>query len=265
MSDYELATLEEQAQTLIKLIPLIEITGPTTFALAVQERAEIKRRLARINELRESVVAPMHTAWKNAVAQFETLRAPFLEADKAYSRKMGEYEQAQEQKRREAEDAARRERQRLEAEERARVQVEQARLQAEAEAVRAAELAAATAQGNIAATMDLIEAPVVAPVVVAKPVHVPQTPWVPPAQAAGVSFRDNWSAVVDDLPALVKAVAEGKADAVLLTPNMPELNRRARTASVRAQWNIPGVRPVSERIAAQTTAVKARGAFAEEG
>ena len=259
--DTEIATLETTARELATRIPLLAIVDAPTFAAAVQERAEIKRRLARIGELMDPICTSTHQAWKTAVAQRDGLRAPFLMADKAYSRKMGEYEQAQERQRQEAEAATRREQQRREAEERARVAAEQSRLQAEAEAVRVAEIAAAKGRGDVAATLDLAEAPVVAPIVTANPVYAPRTPLVPPPRAAGVSFSTRWSAEVTDLLTLVKAVAGGQAPLSVLTPAMPVLNAMARDEHDRL--NIPGVRAVSERIAAQKAA-PARDVFAEE-
>ena len=263
MSDQELSTLEAAARDLATRIPLIAIIDAPTFALAVQERAEIKRRRARIGELMDPIVSATNTAHKKAVAQRDALLAPFVEADKAYSRKMGEYEQEQARKQREADEAARRERERLAAAEQARVAAEQRRVQAEAEAVRAAEIAAAQGRGDVGATMDLAEAPVAVPVVTPRPVYVPRAAWVPPPKAAGVSFSTRWSAEVTDLLALVKAVAGGQAPLTVLTPHMPALNAMARKEQDRL--DLPGVRAVPERIAAQKVSSAARGAFTEEG
>lgn len=245
----ELPALEARGMALAAKIPLLAITDAESFALAVEDRAEIKRRLNRIGEVMDPICAAAHTTWKTAVAKRDGLRAPFVEADKAYSRAMGLYEQEQERQRREAEAAAQRERARLEAEERARIGAEQARLTKEAEDQRITEAAAAEARGDTETAERLIRAPIMAPVAAPRPVFVPVVPPTPTPKAPGVSFRDNWTAVVDDLSALVKAVAEDKAAITLLQANQTALNGLAR--SLKQALTIPGVRAVNERIAAQ--------------
>ena len=241
--------LEAEAAAIATKILLIAIRDAESFALAVEDRAEIKRRLARIEEVLGPICATAHTAWKTAVAKREGLRQPFVEADKAYSRAMGAYEQEQERQRREAEEQAKRERERLEAAERARVAAEQARLRKEAEDQRIAEAAAAEQRGDTETAARLIESPIVTPTVAPRPIFVPVALAPPKPAAPGVAFRDNWSAVVDDLSALVRAVAEGKAAITLLQPDQTALNGLAR--SLKGALNVPGVRAVNERIAAQ--------------
>jgi hypothetical protein len=244
-----LPELEEAAAKIAQRVPLIVIRDAESFTLAVEDRAEIKRRLARIEEVIGPICAATHAAWKTATTKREALRGPFLEADKAYSRAMGAWEQEQERLRREAEQKAQRERERLEAEERARVQAEQRRLQEEADQRRLDEALAAEQRGDKETATRLIEAPVEAPIVLARPVFVPVAPIAPKPLAAGVSFRDNWTAEVTDLAALVKAVAEHRAELTLLMPNMVALNGMAR--SLKDALKIPGVRAKNERIAAQ--------------
>ena len=241
--------LEVQAAALQAKIPLIAITDQVSLEAAVDDRAEIKRRLGQIEEVMGPICDSTHKAWKTATTKREQLRGPFVEADKAYSRAMGLYEQEQERQRREAEAAAQRERARLEAEERARMAAEQVRLTKEAEDQRITEAAAAEARGDTETAKRLIEAPIAAPVVAPRPVFVPVAPAPARPAAAGVSFRDNWTAVVDDLPALVKAVAAGMAAITLLQANQTALNGMAR--SLKQAMAIPGVRAVNERIAAQ--------------
>lgn len=258
--EQELPTLEARGTELAAKIPLIRITDPESFAMAVEDRAEIKRRLARIEEVMGPICASAHATWKTAVAKREGLRVPFVDADKAYSRAMGLYEQEQERQRRAAEEQARRDRERLEAEERQRVEAENARLRKEAEDTRLEEAAAAEARGDTETAERLIAAPVAAPTVTARPVFVPVAPAPPKPAAAGVSFRDSWTAEVVDLLVLVKAVA-GKCPTcrctaphpgqpvTLLAPNQAALNGLAR--SLKGALAIPGVRAVNERIAAQ--------------
>ena len=148
MSETALRELEGQAATIAARIPLIAIMNAESFRLAVEDRAEIKRRLARIDELMQPICDTAYKAWKTAVGKRDGLKAPFVEADKVYSRAMGTWEQEQQRQRRAAEEAAQRERERLEAEERTRVAAEQARLQREAEDRQLAEAAAAEQRGD---------------------------------------------------------------------------------------------------------------------
>lgn len=254
MSTPEIVTheLETQAAAIAQQIPLIAITDQRSFEAAVLDRVEIKRRLAKIEEVMGPICATAHAAWKMATAKRETLRAPFLEADRAYSRAMGAYEVEQARIRHEAEEAAQRERERAVQAERERVAAEERRLKIEAEDQRLAEAAAAEQRGDSETAQRLIDAPVATPVVQARPVFVPAPPAPPPPVASGVSFRDTWTAEVTDLMALVQAVATGAQPITLLAPNLPALNQLAR--ALKGAMNVPGVRAHHERIAAQRMA-----------
>ena len=245
----EMPELEANAAATLARIPLIAIRDAETFALSVEDRGEIKRRLGRIAEVMDPICAAAHTTWKTAVGKRDALRAPYLEADKAYARAMGAWEQEQQRQRRLAEEGARRERERLEGEERARVAAEEARLRKEAEDQRLTQAAAAEAQGDSETAERLLEAPVEVPVVVPRPVFVPMAPVAEAPKATGVAFRDNWSAEVVDLMALVTAVASRTVPITVLLPNMPALNGMAR--ALKGAMAVPGVRAISERIAAQ--------------
>jgi hypothetical protein len=253
MSNVEVVTqeLEVQATAIAQRIALIAITDQASLEAAVEDRAEIKRRLARIEELLGPVCDATYKAWKTSVAKRDGLKAPFLEADKAYSRAMGAYEQAQARLRQEAAEREQRERQRLEAEERQRVAKEQQRLLADAEEQRLTEAALAEARGDTETAERLIEAPIPVPVVLARPVFVPVAPAPPKPAAAGLSFRDNYSAKITNLMALVQAVAKGAQPITLVEPNMPALNQMAR--ALKDAMNIPGVEAKNERLAAQKT------------
>ena len=73
------------------------------------------------------------------------------------------------------------------------------------------------------------------------PVAVVAAPVAPTYQrAAGISkMRDNWSAELVDMKALVKAVAAGKVSYEYLLPNQVALNARAKAD--KSTMNIPGV------------------------
>lgn len=245
----ETQELEQQAAAIAQKVPLIAIIDQPSFEAAVEDRAEIKRRLDKIEEVMGPICAAAHATWKTAVAKRDGLKAPFVEADKAYARAMGAYEQEQLRLRREAEDRARREREQREAAERQRVADEQARLKRAEEDRRLAEAAQLEERGDVEGAARLVSEPVPEPVVEARPVFVPVAPAPAKPAAAGVSFRDNWSARVTDLMALVQAVAKGEQPITLLEVNQPALNGLAR--SLKGAMRVPGVEAVNERIAAQ--------------
>lgn len=57
----------------------------------------------------------------------------------------------------------------------------------------------------------------------------------------GMRIVERWKAIVIDKMALIKAIAEGKADSSLLDPNMPNLNELARKKKIEGEI-LPGVR-----------------------
>jgi hypothetical protein len=69
---------------------------------------------------------------------------------------------------------------------------------------------------------------------------------------AGLSYRTNWSAEVEDFSKLVKAVAAGKAPLSYLVPSMPELNAKARELATEGEF-LPGVKAICEKSAAVRT------------
>lgn len=235
----ELQEIEVRAQAIAERIPLIKIVNAESFALAVEDRAEIKRRRARIAELMNPICDAAYKTWKTAVAKRESLDAPFAEADKAYSRAQGAYDQEQARLRREAEEATRRERERLEAVERARVAAEEARLRKEEDDRRLAEAAEAEAAGDTEAAERILAAPVETPVVAPRPIFVPP-PAVQAPKAAGVSFRDNWDFEIVDAALIPREY---------LVPDETKL--RGVVRALKHQTRIPGVRAVNERIAVQ--------------
>ena len=67
---------------------------------------------------------------------------------------------------------------------------------------------------------------------------------IPKGTAPGnASYRTIWSAVVTDLKALCKAVAEGTVPLEAIQPNMPVLHAMARAS--KEAFNVPGVKAVS--------------------
>lgn len=244
-----LAVIEREAAQIVERIVLIEIRDPETFALAVAERGEIKRRLARIDELMSPIVSAAHLTWKTAVAKREALRGPYLEADKAYSRAMGAYEQEQDSRRREVEEAAHRERDRLEAAELARVKNEERRFRTAEEDLRLKAAVTAEMSGDTEAAERILAAPIEVPLVAPRPIFVPP-PAVPAPKATGVTFRDNWSADCRDLNATIRAAAAGNTAArSVLKYDQVAANKLAVAMKKLLDTTVPGVYAVNERLA----------------
>ncbi|MCJ7663058.1 MAG: hypothetical protein MUO24_02320 [Desulfobacterales bacterium] len=151
------------------------------------------------------------------VTQRATIEKPLVEAENILYPKIDAYVQEEKRKAREEEDRIRRVA--LQAE-------EDARLQAAIEA---------EANGDKEVADVILETPMPAPRV-----------YIPIPKVDNLSFREDWSAEVINLPELVRAVAEGRAALAYLEPNLPGLNAQAR--SLRGEMKIPGVRAVMKRI-----------------
>jgi hypothetical protein len=242
MTDHleELPEIEAQAAAVAQRVPLIAITDQASFDLATEDRRDIKRRLARIAELMDDICDSAHKAWKTAVAKRDGLRAPFLEADKAYSRAQGAYEEGQTRIRREAEETTRRERERLETEERDRVAAESARLRREAEERLFAEAVEAESVGDTPTVVRLLETPIETPLVEARPVAAPVVQLVAKPVARGVSFRSDWDFVIVD---------EASIPREYLIPDHVKIRKAVK--AMRGETAIPGVKATETRIAVQ--------------
>lgn len=96
------------------------------------------------------------------------------------------------------------------------------------------------AEGRQREAERLIDAPIFTPPVTVAP---------PTPRVQGVSFREVWSAEVDDLRALCRAIADGSAPTSYVTPAMPALNAVARAQ--KEGFSVPGCRAVvSKQVAA---------------
>jgi len=80
----------------------------------------------------------------------------------------------------------------------------------------------------------------------AESVHVPR-PITPPTvnSGEGESVRENWSAEVVDLKALIKAVVDGQAPTTCIQANMTVLNSQAR--NLKGTMTYPGVKFVCSK------------------
>lgn len=187
--------------------------------------------------------AALKGAQKKAEDRFEEVKKPLREAKAAFDRM--EHEVVDPIKGAvvdldERTVSYRREQQRL-ADEKRRADEEAARKEEEARRLKEAEASVEAGMSQEEA-LAILEEPV-APVLAPKQATTPKF--------AGVSFRDNWSAEVTDLRALVAhAHAHPALIPSLLLPNMPDLNKMAKAQKSALAQSIPGVRANNKPIMA---------------
>lgn len=252
--------LSNQARAALESASDLVIDSPTMYELASDELKQIKALQKTVEEKRTAITGPLNAALK---AVNDLFRAPkdFLDrAEAACKRSMITYTTEQERRaaeaRRIAEEEARRERERLAAEQREQERIareaQQAALRAQQEAAEAAARgdreaqaraeeearqqaeAAQSAQAEAQATAVTAEVVSIVPAVAA------------PAKVSGIAGRVTYTAQVDDLLELVKAVAEGKAPVECICANDKFLGAQAR-AFKKAGALYPGVTAVAER------------------
>jgi len=236
------------------------VDSPAMAELASERLVQIASLKKQIEQARTDVAGPIHKAWKNALAWFKPAEDAIDQADSAMRKALGRWKTEQERiaaaERAERERIAREERQRLEAQEReaaaaamaARREAERKIQEAEAaaragdddkaeELQQQAESQAANAEAAQARAATIAQEAAVVTV-------APPTLAVVP-KLAGVSGRMTYSAHVEDLQLLVKAIAEGKAPIEAIQPNTVFLGQQAR-AFKRAGALYPGVTVTAE-------------------
>ena len=192
---------------------------------AAQKALEIKKR---------KLLDPVNATLRAIRELFEAPEHELKEAEGLYKRQLLSYEDAQERRRKEE--------QRL-ADERAAA--ERRRLEKEAEETRARAAAAAErGQTNLAERLTA-KADLKADAATATVAPVVQ---IEPPRVSDVVSRENWSAVVTDLKALVAAVAAGTVPLLAIEANMKFLNNQAK--AMKKDLPYPGVTAVVEKIMA---------------
>jgi hypothetical protein len=163
-----------------------------------------------------------HESHKAICDAEKTMLGPVQDAKRILSRAIGAFDEEQERKRRE-------EQRKLEAEARKREEEER--------------IAAAVEVEQMGASEEEVEAVLSTPAPAMK-IQAPPTY----QRAAAIATREVWSAELTDFPALVKAATENPAYLIYLEANTTQLNSTAR--SQKSAMRVPGVKAVSERIAA---------------
>lgn len=173
--------LESEVPAVVQQANAITVTDPASAAKAADFLRTIKTMLGRVADAYDGIVEAAHKAHKTAVAKRKEFTDPLQQAESVIKRRIGDYQMAEERKRRELEDKLRRE-----AEEAARIETE--RLRAAEETRRLEEAMALEASGDKVAADEILEAPVVVEQVIAAPVIV--APTAPKLE--GVSGRTTW-------------------------------------------------------------------------
>jgi hypothetical protein len=252
--------LAGQAQSALASATDLVIDSPTMYELASDELKNIKGLQKTVEEKRTTITGPLNAALK---AVNDLFRAPaqfLVQAEAACKRSMITYTTEQErlvaEARRVAEEATRKERDRLAAEQREQERIAREAAEASVRAQREAQEAAARGDKEAAAraqeearqqaeASQAAQAEAQAAAMTAEVVTVTPTA-AAPAKVVGISGRVNYTAQVDDLMTLVKAVAEGKAPVQCVMADEKFLGAQAR-AFKKAGPLYPGVTAVAER------------------
>lgn len=245
--------LAGRAQQMLDSATDFVIDSPALFDLASDDLRRIKALQKDVEEQRTRITGPLNQAVKAVNDLFRAPRDYLDKAERSLKRSIATWLHEQERQaaeaRAQAEAQARAERERLAREEAvARAAIRQAEEKAQA-AARAGNMQAATqAMQDMQAAATQAEIAAMTAAVVTVPAAVEA-----PARAAGISGRVNYAAEVQDMLALVQAVAAGQAPIECVVPDMKFLGAQAR-AFKRAGPLYPGV----VVTAARTIAARAR-------
>jgi len=212
--------LDERALALTARANAIQVTDQTSH----DEAAELYVRLGdlgkEIDAIHDPAIKAAHESHRAALAAKAKLADPVEKARRIIKPKVTAWEQEQirirQEKQRAADEAARK------ADEDARLALAQ-----EAEA-----------KGATPETVDeILETPVVTVAPVVQPAFT---------RVNGFKARENWYAEVENLWALVNAIAEKKQPLSLVQPNQVALNGMAR--SLKNLMSVPGVKAVKTMV-----------------
>lgn len=219
------ATFAARAESLLDQVRDYEIDSPEIRALADKDLADAKLLLKRVEDTRKAQKKPYADAAKAVDDYYDTPKRLLNDVIStitpkilAFDRRLAEERAAAQ---RAADEAARKERERLAAEARALAQAGHQE-----------------AADSLSLASSMVQAPVI-------PVRVDQA-------EQSTSARASWSAEVNDLLELVKAVAAGTVPLEAIEPNATYLNGRARVE--KDKLAIPGVVAVKKESLARRAA-----------
>lgn len=207
----QVAKLDEKALAELAQAQAITISSNQEYEDAGNILKQVKSRQRELEAQQKDTTAPINEALKKVRELFRGPLDKLSQAEQIIKRGMGEWYRKEQQRieneRRAAAEAARKEQERL---------------------AKRAEKAAGKGDDEKAIALHM-QAANVAPVAVQA-----EAP-----KASGVVVRYRYTAEVTDFPALVRAVAEGKASIELLSPNTSEIGKRAR--ALKSEFHVPGI------------------------
>lgn len=209
--------IQQKVLTVTAQAQALTITDQATYARAGEELLTWKDLRREIQGVFRPIISATHKSWQEALKQEAAFLKPIDAAYACRSKQMAAYLDQ-------------------EAAQRAVLQASlTAQAEQQAEAAQVTQAATLEAEGrHEEAEAVLVAPPIMAPVI------------LPPPQAEGVSWRMKHRAVVDDLMALIRAVAEGRITIEAVQANLPYLDDRAN--ALKGLMNYPGVRVVEERV-----------------
>lgn len=205
-AETEAKALEAQARTFV-------ITSDEDFTRADELLVIIANRKKKIGEDWDSVIAKAHDTHKDALAKKKDLMAPCLAAEAIIRPRMAEYHTVK----------------KIAAEKAAAAAAVTSKAAMEEDRIFIAHSLEQSGRGQEA--MAVLSQPIVAP--------PPTVSWSPVPVSKGTSFKENWKMRIVDLPALIKAVAEGRAPENLILANESALNGIAK--ALKASAKVDGV------------------------
>ncbi len=228
--------------------------------MVATDRSELKRILKDLEDRRKILTGPLDKFKRALDALFGSVYEPFEAVDKLVGKKVSDYRERQkaaaaaEQARlqREAEARARKEREEWERKVKAQ-QEAQERERKEREAREAAQRALEAKKGKKESLAPLPPPPPPAPPPPPPPPPVfTPAPVIPaaPSTIGPLSFRKIWQCDIEDVMALIQAVAAGHVSVSVLLPNQTILNELVRKQGVR---EIPGCKIWEKEIDATRT------------
>jgi hypothetical protein len=206
--------IEEKSVAMQKQATELTVVDKSSYDVANSYSSAAAALLKEIDAAFDPIIEAAHKAHKTAIEQKKKQSEPVQEVKRAIDAKMVGWYRAE------------------------KARVEEAQREADEKAKKEAE-DNALAQAELLHDMGMDEASEEA---ITVPPVVESVQMQGPEKADGVFYRANYSAVVTDFLALVKAVAEGKQPIAYLEPNYSALNGVAR--SLKESANIPGVRVV---------------------
>ncbi len=208
-------TMTEQADALV-------INNESTYRAASSFLLGVKALQKEVLDFFKPLKTAAQDAHRKLCAAEKEKAEPLIDVERKVKIRMLEYETEQ---------------RRIKAEQEAKLRAEARKIEEEARLREATRL---EAEGRQKEAERLIEAPIFTPPVAVAP---------PTPKVQGVSFRETWSAEVDDIRALCRAIADGSAPTTYVTPNMTAINAIARAQ--KEGFSVPGCRAVmSKQVAA---------------